>query len=295
MIILDYYRIFYYVAHYKSFTKAAAFLNNSQPNITRCMNILENELGCQLFIRSNRGVSLTPEGETLFHYVSVGYEQILAGEEKIKREKDMKEGGITIGTSEIALHLFLLEKLELFHEKYPHIHLHIMNTSAPQAIDALLHHLVDFSLVASPLNIRKPLTKTTLYSFQDILIGGPKYASLAEETHHLSEVAHLLFISLGKDTSTRQLQHLFFLQHNLSFHAEMEAATTDQILLLIQHNLGVGFYPEKLTAPGIQDKSIVSIPLYESIPKRDICLLQNSSHSLSIAARTFIELLTQKN
>ena len=38
-------------------------------------------------------------------------------------------------------HIHLLEKLELFHEKYPHIHLHIMNTSAPQAIDALLHHL----------------------------------------------------------------------------------------------------------------------------------------------------------
>ena len=59
----DYYRIFYYVAQYQSFTKAAEMLRNNQPNITRYINNLESELGCKLFIRSNRGVKLTPEGE----------------------------------------------------------------------------------------------------------------------------------------------------------------------------------------------------------------------------------------
>ena len=50
----DYYRIFYYVAQYRSFTKAAEILNNNQPNITRCMNNLESELNCRLFIRTLR-------------------------------------------------------------------------------------------------------------------------------------------------------------------------------------------------------------------------------------------------
>ena len=31
----EYYKIFYYVAKYHNFTKAAQALNNSQPNITR--------------------------------------------------------------------------------------------------------------------------------------------------------------------------------------------------------------------------------------------------------------------
>ena len=44
MITYDYYRIFYFVAQYKSFTKAARALHNNQPNITRCMNNLEQEL-----------------------------------------------------------------------------------------------------------------------------------------------------------------------------------------------------------------------------------------------------------
>ena len=72
----DYYRIFYYVAKYKSFTQAAHILLNNQPNITRSMNNLENQLGCQLFVRSNRGVELTPEGERLFSHVSIAYRQL---------------------------------------------------------------------------------------------------------------------------------------------------------------------------------------------------------------------------
>ena len=62
----EYYKIFYYVAKYHNFTKAAQALNNSQPNITRAMNCLEQQLNTTLFIRTNRGVQLTPEGERLY-------------------------------------------------------------------------------------------------------------------------------------------------------------------------------------------------------------------------------------
>ena len=58
----EYYKIFYYVWKYKSFSRAAKVLYNSQPNITRTMNNLETELGCKLFVRSNKGISLTTEG-----------------------------------------------------------------------------------------------------------------------------------------------------------------------------------------------------------------------------------------
>lgn len=43
-ITYDYYRIFYYVAKYKSFSKAANVLGSNQPNITKFMNNLESQL-----------------------------------------------------------------------------------------------------------------------------------------------------------------------------------------------------------------------------------------------------------
>ena len=53
-VTYDYYRIFYYAAKYKSFSQAATILMSNQPNVTRAIHNLESQLGCRLFIRSNR-------------------------------------------------------------------------------------------------------------------------------------------------------------------------------------------------------------------------------------------------
>ena len=119
MSTYDYYRIFYHVAQHHSFTKAAEVLHNNQPNITRCMNNLETELGCHLFVRSNRGVSLTPEGQKLFNHVAIAFEQLELGEAELKRDQSLTSGLISIGVSENALRIMLLSKLEAFHNHYP--------------------------------------------------------------------------------------------------------------------------------------------------------------------------------
>lgn len=178
-MILDYYRIFYYVAQYKSFSKAAEVMGNNQPNITRCMNILENDLGCKLFIRSNRGVQLTLEGERLYEHVSIAIEQLVSGENELLKDKGLESGLVNIGASEIALRLFLLNELEVFHHHYPHVKLRISNHSTPQAVQALENGLVDFAVVTTPVALKKPLQRIPLYSFREILIAGPEYAEIA--------------------------------------------------------------------------------------------------------------------
>ena len=107
----DYYRIFYYVAQHKSFTKAAEALGNNQPNITRCMNNLEQDLGCKLFVRTNHGVSLTPEGQRLYSRAAVAFEQLRLGESEIRADCSLRTGSISIAASEAALHLTLLDRL----------------------------------------------------------------------------------------------------------------------------------------------------------------------------------------
>ena len=79
----DYYKSFYFVAKYGSFKAAANVLFGNQPNITRAIKKLENELGCTLFIRHRHGVTLTPEGEKLYARIATAVESIKLGEEEI--------------------------------------------------------------------------------------------------------------------------------------------------------------------------------------------------------------------
>ena len=114
----EYYRVFYYVVKYQNFTQAAIALMNNQPNITRIIKNLEKELGCTLFIRSNRGVKLTQEGEKLYSHIRIAVEQIELGEELLSMDKTLQSGIISIGTSEVALRCFLLPVLNQFHQLY---------------------------------------------------------------------------------------------------------------------------------------------------------------------------------
>ena len=69
-ISYDSYRVFYHAAKYGGFTQAANALGGNQSNITRTIKNLEAALGCKLFVRSNRGAQLTPEGKKLYAHVS---------------------------------------------------------------------------------------------------------------------------------------------------------------------------------------------------------------------------------
>jgi len=86
-ISYDYYKIFYYVAKCGSFTRAADILLSNQPNLTRAVKNLEQELGCTLLERSNKGVKLTDAGERLFAHISVAVEHIQAAEAEVASDQ----------------------------------------------------------------------------------------------------------------------------------------------------------------------------------------------------------------
>ena len=126
---LEYYKVFYYVAKEKSLTKAAELLSISQPAVSQSMKLLEANVGAKLFLRTARGVRLTPEGEILYDYVKGGYEQIAHGEQVLKKLMNLEAGELHIGASDMTLEFYLLPYLEKFHELHPDVKVKITNAS----------------------------------------------------------------------------------------------------------------------------------------------------------------------
>lgn len=279
----DYYRIFYYVAQYRSLTKAAAVLGNSQPNLSRCMNQLEHSLGCTLLVRSHQGVTLTPEGERLYAHVAVACRQLLLGEEEVAKAGGLEQGQVSLGVSETALHLFLLERLEKFHRDYPGIRLRISNHSTPQAIAALQSGLVDFAVVTTPTELPGSLREIQLHPFRDILIGSRQ--TVVETPLTLDELGEYPLVCLGEGTGTRAFYQQFFADHGLPLRVEVEAATTDQVLPLVRYGLGVGFFPREMAQSAMDRGEIRALPMTEIIPRRWVCLIRDPARPFSMAAK----------
>ncbi|MCP1102679.1 DNA-binding transcriptional LysR family regulator [Aequitasia blattaphilus] len=292
-ITYDYYRIFYYVAKYQSFTQAANVLNSNQPNLTKYINNLENQLSCKLFIRTNRGVTLTPEGEKLYSHVAVAYEQFKAAELELANDKNLKSGVVTIGVSNTALHGILLPVLSHFREAYPGIQLKLSNQTTPQSLQALKNGTVDFSLVTTPVQIQKPFVETDLKNFQEILIGSSQYKELTDRPLDLKDTVQYPMIFLGKGTTTREFYNTFYSHHGLVLTPDTETATTDQLLPLVKNNIGLAFIPEEFAIEAINKKEVIAIPLVQEVPPRRICLVEDSSRHLNIAANKLKQMIVE--
>ena len=283
----EYYKIFYYVARYQNFTKAARVLGNNQPNITHMMNKLEDQLHCVLFIRSNRGVTLTPEGETLYARIASAAVQIQDAEEELSASTALEHGAISISATETALNICLAERLRGFHAQYPGIRLRLSNHSTPQAVQAVKNGEVDFAVVTTPAAADGDLKTVPLMPFKEILVGGPTFTELANRTLTLKELADYPLIMLGNESMTRTFYRQFFLEHSAELHPDIEAATTDQMLTLVRSELGLAFVPEPMARGNLHRGRIVQLTLQEEIPPRSVCLVYDRRRPLNTAAREF--------
>lgn len=286
---MDHYRIFYQVARCGNITQAAAALYNSQPNVTHSIKCLEEALGCTLFLRSNKGVRLTPEGELLFSHVAPAMEHLARGEEELLLETRLRTGSVSIGASEVALRCLLLPVLRKFRLEFPGIQVRVTNHSTPQAIRALEEELVDLAVVTTPAEPGKDIRKTDLRQFRETAVCSPGLGLFPARPIALEELAQYPLISLGRDTTSYRLYETWFHEQGLPFHPDIEAATADQILPLVKNDLGIGFVPEAFLENDTE--GVRRIFLQVPTPVRRICLLRRSDRSLRPAARKFLELL----
>lgn len=288
-ISYDYYRIFYYVASCGSVSQAAAQLRNNQPNLTRAIKNLEGELDCTLFLRTNRGMRLTPEGERLFAHIRVAFQQIERGEAELQELRELRRGSVTISASEIALRGILQPVLRKFCRLHPNVALKISNHTTPQAVEALKNGLADLAVVTTPLTPEDGLRFRRLRSVREraVCAGFPE---LYGRPVTPEELLRYPIVSLGAQSTSYQLYSGYFAAHGLAFSPDIEAATADQILPLVEAGLGIGFVTEDFLhgAPELH-----ALELTCPLPAREICAVKREGQPLSLAAQELERLLDE--
>lgn len=290
-ISYDYYRIFYYVAKYGNITQAAKILLNNQPNLTRAVKTLESELGCPLFIRNNRGMKLTPEGERLFEHIRIAFENIEAGEAEIIESRNLEKGTVFVAASEVALHCILLPVLKQYRTLYPGIRLKISNHSTPQAVDAIKNGIADIAVVTTPTLPSAMIEEVTVRKFHEVAVCSAAFSELLGEKVSFAELLSYPMISLGTQTKSFELYSDFFAEEGLHYHPETEAATADQILPMVKADLGIGFIPREFLQ-GVE--GVFVIETEKPLPEREIRIVKRHEQTLSIAAKELERLILKQ-
>lgn len=120
-------KYFIVLAKHQNFTKAAQELFISQPTLSQQISVLESSLGCSLFHRSTRMVTLTAAGKALLPKAEQLIEDYNQCINDLSIYRTAFKGIINFFTLNHTETTFLFDFLHLFHLKYPEIKINIQS------------------------------------------------------------------------------------------------------------------------------------------------------------------------
>lgn len=142
--------VFRAVAVEGSVSKAAQKLNRVQSNVSTRIKQLEQHLEKTLFMRHNRGLTLTPDGEVLLAYAERFFQLSQEASEALKLSQP--HGTFRIGTMESTAASRLPQILSQFHELYPDVHVELETDTAGALVDRLHNFDIEVAFIAEPVS-----------------------------------------------------------------------------------------------------------------------------------------------
>lgn len=140
-------KYFIAVAREKTISSAADYLHITQPSLSRQLMDLEKELGKQLFIRGNRKIVLTEDGELLYRRAIEIITLVEKTESEIQDSNEPISGNIYIGGSETKAMRIIAQAAAELQKLYPYIQYHIYSGTSDDVKEKLDKGLLDFGVL----------------------------------------------------------------------------------------------------------------------------------------------------
>lgn len=252
-------KLFLEVAEASSVTKAAQRLGCVQSNVTARIQQLEINLGTKLFYRHARGMSLTPDGDTLRLYAEKVI-SLLADARKAVQDSATPRGPLSIGSIDTAAAVRVPPVLAKYHNDYPDVDLSLVSGSTEYLLDQVLQSQLDGSFVNGPIDHVDVIQET---SFREELV--------LVSNHKELDPAALKFKTLlvfRRGCAYRAKLEQWLATEGITSPRAMEFGNVDAILEGVRAGLGVTLLPksvvEHLDSSGSVSTHPVPLPYGQS-------------------------------
>lgn len=150
-------RLFLALADTLHFGRASESCHVSPSTLSRSIKLLEEELGVELFVRDNRSVQLTREGERFQIYARDALTQWDLIRNSLLEEAKELHGEISVYCSVTASYSFLYRILRQFRRQYPRVEIKLHTGDPEHAISHVLSGNEEISIAARPDTLNKGL------------------------------------------------------------------------------------------------------------------------------------------
>jgi DNA-binding transcriptional LysR family regulator len=256
-------RYFVAVAEELHFTHAAERLHIGQPPLSHQIQMLEEEIGAQLFERSKRWVRLTDAGKLFLEDAR----RILALAEQAadtaRRVERGEIGELRIGfTSATPFITFFPNLINTYRKHFPGVTVTLREMSTMQQITAIKERSLDLGFVRPPeLEIPKSIILTKLRRDPLLLFMPTKHKLAKKNVIDLRKCNGEAFVMYPKNAGTGIYPQFIRLCNEAGFEPRIvqEAREASTIIGLVAAGCGITILPESLKA--IRMAGVCSRPL----------------------------------
>ncbi|ANF94816.1 LysR family transcriptional regulator [Paenibacillus bovis] len=226
-------RIFKQVADLQSVSKAAEKLGYVQPNVSQRIKSLEDELGVRLFVRNNRGVTLTEQGITLLDYANRVIQ--LLDEAVTLLHPAQSKDCLTIGASQTVSAVKIPQLFASFLGGAGHMDVKLKTKDKQHLLTMLSYGELDGAFVQGTYNTAQ---FDTVYRYWEEMILISSDSVTAVQNH-----APVLIVNGDKNCIYRQQTLDYAKTHYLEHPIVMEFDSLEAILQAVHDGLGMSVVP----------------------------------------------------
>jgi DNA-binding transcriptional LysR family regulator len=248
-------RTFVAIADAGGVARAATRLNLSQPAASRQMQVLEAELGVQLFDRIGRRVRLTSEGEDLLGRSR----QLLADAQSLRERARALEAGhtgvIKIGATPPMIETVLTAFLAGHRQRHPGVAIHITEDGGAGLISRLERG--DVQLAYVPAGDDR-FAGRLLYPVHVMAVMREAHPLYRRGTLELSQLADEPLVLLRRGFGSREWFDAACQAANIRPNMVLESSSHNAVVGLAAAGYGIGILPSAVRLP---DKGVHAMPL----------------------------------
>jgi DNA-binding transcriptional LysR family regulator len=256
---IDVLRIFKAVAEEGSISGAAQKLNYVQPNVTKHIRKLEQEMGVPLFYRKPRGVVPTSAGRTLLIYAEKALRLMEEAEEAVRETGEMS-GQLKIGSTQSAAAVRLPSILTRFHAEHPQVEVMLITANSEQLIGQVLNYELDGAFVAGAIE-HPNLNQKQMFEEELTLVSARSAKSVAASARR-----SILVFSFG--CAYRARLELWLQENGLLPYKILEIGTLEGILGCVAAGMGYTVLPRSVVNKSIYANKFKMVAL----PKKYSCI-----------------------
>lgn len=252
----------------------------TQPAITNHVKLLEKEYGIKIFIRNNKELKATPEGEILIKYarrmMSIDNNAKQAIEDGKRQLKHL-----SIGITQTAGENLMPQVIAMYCDEHPNIRINICTDTIKNLYNKMKSYEIDLAVVEGifPGGDFKTVLLDTDYL---CLIVSPHHRFAKRQSVYLQELKEEKMILRSKTAGTRMLFDNYLLSNSESirnFNVVMELDNVTMIKDLVAMNMGVSIIAHSACKEELQQGKLVIVPVENAKMTREINLVYQKDFS----------------